>query len=143
MTKYIHYGSKVFDKNKFEKVSNYFIKPRGGFWASRIDSEYGWKEWNDDNKFTTCQKENSFEFSLSPGANVVELFTLEDLQNLPIRQKDFLVGEFYIIDFEECVKRGIDAIELMDIGKGLYYPLYGWDCESILILNPDIVEVSE
>lgn len=143
MTKYIHYGSKVFDKNKFEKVSNYFIKPRGGFWASRIDSEYGWKEWNDDNKFTTCQKENSFEFSLSPGANVVELFTLEDLQNLPIRQKDFFVGEFYIIDFEECVKRGIDAIELRDIEKGLYYPLYGWDCESILILNPDIVEVSE
>lgn len=143
MTKYIHYGSKVFDKNKFEKVSNYFIKPRGGFWASRIDSEYGWKEWNDDNKFTTCQKENSFEFSLSPGANVVELFTLEDLQNLPIRQKDFFVGEFYIIDFEECVKRGIDAIELRDIEKGLYYPLYGWDCECILILNPDIVEVSE
>ena len=143
MTKYIHYGSKVFDKNKFEKVSNYYIKPRGGFWASRIDSEYGWKEWNDDNKFTTCQKENSFEFSLSPGANVVELFTLEDLQNLPIRQKDFFVGEFYIIDFEECVKRGIDAIELMDIEKGLYYPLYGWDCECILILNPDIVEVSE
>ena len=143
MTKYIHYGSKVFDKNKFEKVSNYFIKPRGGFWASRIDSEYGWKEWNDDNKFKTKQKENSFTFSLTPGANVVELFTLEDLQNLPIRQKDFFVGEFYIIDFEECVKRGIDAIELMDIGKGLYYPLYGWDCECILILNPDIVEVSE
>ena len=143
MTKYIHYGSIVFDKNKFEKVSNYFIKPRGGFWASRIDSEYGWKEWNDDNKFTTCQKENSFEFSLSPGANVVELFTLEDLQKIPVRRKGAFADDIWLIDFEECVKRGIDAIELMDIGKGLYFSLYGWDCECILILNPDIVEVSE
>lgn len=83
MAKYIHYGSKVFDKNRFEKVSNYFIKPRGGFWASRIDSEYGWKEWNDDNKFTTCQKENSFIFTLKDDAKVVELFTAEDLAKLP------------------------------------------------------------
>ena len=143
MTKYIHYGSKAFDRSKFEKISNYFIKPGGGLWASRDNSLFGWKQWNDESKFRKCTRENSFTFSLTPGANVVELFTLEDLQNLPIRQKDFFVGEFYIIDFEECVKRGIDAIELMDIGKGLYYPLYGWDCECILILNPDIVEVSE
>ena len=49
----------------------------------------------------------------------------------------------YLIDFEECVKQGIGAIELRDIWKGLYFPLYGWDCECILILNPEIVEVSK
>lgn len=143
MSKYIHYGSKVFDKSKFVNISNWFIKPKGGLWGSRIDSKYGWKEWNDESEFTTCLKENSFEFSLSPGANVVELFTLEDLQKIPIRRKGAFADDIWLIDFEECVERGIDAIELMDIEKGLYYPLYGWDCECILILNPEIVEVSE
>ena len=147
MAKYIHYGSKVFDKNRFEKVSNYFIKPRGGFWASRIDSEYGWKEWNDDNKFTTCQKENSFIFTLKDDAKVVEIFTAEDLAKLPCLTENQLkypiCNEFYIIDYEHCIEMGIDAIEVRSISDGLYYPLYGYDCECILILNPDIVEVYE
>lgn len=143
MTKYIHYGSKAFDKSKFEKISNSFIKPRGGLWAARVDSLFGWKQWNDESKFRKCTRENSFTFSLTPRANVVELFTFEDLQKLPKLQKDYPIGEYYLIDFEECVKQGIDAIELRDIWKGLYFPLYGWDCECILILNPEIVEVSE
>jgi hypothetical protein len=147
MVKYIHYGAKAFDKNKFEKVSNYFIKPRGGFWASRVNSKYGWKEWNAETEFTTCLKENSFTFSLKAGAKVVELFTAEDLAKLPCLTENQLkfpiCNEFYIIDYERCIEMGIDAIELRDIEKGLYYPLYGWDCECILILNPDIVEVSE
>ena len=35
-----------------------------------------------------------------------------------------------------------DAIEVIDIGK-FYWALYGWDCNSILIMNPDIVEVTD
>lgn len=143
MTKYIHYGSKAFDKSKFEKISNCFIKPRGGLWASRDNSLFGWKQWNDESKFRKCTRENSFTFSLTPGANVVELFTIEDLQKLPKLQKDYPTGDYYLIDFEKCIRQGIDAIELRDIWKGLYFPLYGWDCECILILNPEIVEVSE
>ena len=143
MIKYIHYGSKAFDRSKFEKISNWFIKPRGGLWASRVDSLFGWKQWNDESKFRKCTRENSFTFSLTPRANVVELFTSEDLQKLPMLQKDYPIGEYYLIDFEECVKQGIDAIELRDIWKGLYFPLYGWDCECILIINPEIVEVTK
>jgi hypothetical protein len=38
-------------------------------------------------------------------------------------------------------KDGVDAIKL-NLSKGdyeLYYELYGWDCDSILIMNPDII----
>lgn len=146
MVKYIHYGSKAFNKNKFVNISNLFIKPKGGLWASRIDSKYGWKEWNDENKFTTCLKENSFTFSLKSGANVIELFSAGDLAALPCiteNQLEFpIYDEYYIIDYERCIKMGIDAIEVRSISGGLYYPLYGYDCECILILNPEIVEVS-
>jgi hypothetical protein len=37
-------------------------------------------------------------------------------------------------DFEEMIKQGIDAIEL--INENL---LETWDCQSILIMNPDII----
>ncbi len=53
----------------------------------------------------------------------------------------------YPIDFEECVRRGIDAIELLCYGReysditdtDLHYSLCGWDCDSIVVLNPNIV----
>ena len=45
---------------------------------------------------------------------------------------------FTMLDFEE-LKKEYDAIEVI-ISDGLYYALYGWDCDSILILNKDIVE---
>ena len=44
------------------------------------------------------------------------------------------------LDFEKLSK-DYDAIEVIDIGK-FYWALYGWDCNSILIMNPDIVEVT-
>lgn len=42
-------------------------------------------------------------------------------------------------DFEKMLADGIDAVEI-EIDE-LYYALYGWDCDSILIMNPDIVVV--
>ena len=53
----------------------------------------------------------------------------------------------YYIDFEKCFDQGIDAIELKVFSYWdnadqsiLYWKLYGWDCDCILILNPDCIE---
>ena len=45
--KYIHYGSKEFDINRFEKIKNIelFFKPSGGLWGSRVDIDTVWKNW--------------------------------------------------------------------------------------------------
>ena len=48
---------------------------------------------------------------------------------------------YYYPDFEGMVRAGIDAIWLTAHGESATrfsrpYSLYGWDCESVLIMNP-------
>lgn len=52
-TKYIHYGNIKFEKERFREIENedYRTKPKGGFWASQIDSKFGWKDWCEREKF--------------------------------------------------------------------------------------------
>lgn len=149
---YIHYGSKHFDPTIAQRARNQPIpwnKPQGdtGLWASRVDSSYGWKTWCEDEDFRKCSEENSFIFSLKDGANVVMVNKPEDLGKIPLQKSPYILSDT-CIDFEECLREGIDAIELAwygdewaDVKSGdMYMKLYGWDCDCILILDPDIVE---
>jgi len=44
--KYIHYGSDKFDIRKFKEVENdMFLKPKGGLWASPVNSYIRWFEF--------------------------------------------------------------------------------------------------
>ena len=45
MKNYIHYGHTKFDKSVFNKIKNVdcSTKPKGGLWASDVESEHGWK----------------------------------------------------------------------------------------------------
>lgn len=51
------------------------------------------------------------------------------------------------IDFEECMRQGIDAIEYAfssvhkneSIRDEMNRKMLGWDCDSILIMNPKII----
>lgn len=57
-------------------------------------------------------------------------------------QYDFIFGN--TIDFEKIVVGNVyDAIKLTDKGqvetRFSRNNLYGWDCESMVILNPDII----
>ena len=115
--RYIHYGCTSFDRSKFQEIKNEpcFCKPKGGLWASPANAEYGWKDW--------CE-------------------SVQDVKAMP--QVNTGITTFYIPDFEKMLADGWDAIELhlSECGE-LYWALYGWDCDCILVLNPDIVEVEE
>lgn len=158
MTTYIHYGSDKFDKAKFGKIKNQkypWNKPdhSTGLWASRVDAKYSWKEWCEDNDFNTDELTKSFKFTISPSANVYTIAKPVDVIGLPDHideEYDNPYSHDKHIDFEKCLELGIDAIEIVDIcGKNsnyrfgdftVYDTMYGWDCDSILILNPDIIE---
>ena len=152
MKKYIHYGCTKFIREYFNPIRNAnFIKPNGGFWASPVDAGLSWKDWCDNTENRSWLNGGSFTFTLTEDAKVYHLYSVHDLLKLPENRNGFLSklsDSNYFIDFEACYRSGIDAIELHlsdekdkpeGFINGLYWKLYGWDVDSILILNPDII----
>jgi len=142
--KYIHYGHKNFDIKKFDKIENrpLSVKPLGGFWGSREDTDIGWLQWCTGNEFCMERLETSFTFTLSKNAKVLTIDNFTQLKDLPLNTDSPIdvPMSWVTLDFEKLAKE-YDAIEVLlskDWNK-LYFGLYGWDCDSILIFNPSIV----
>ncbi len=134
----ITYGrGEKFCPEKFEAVTNKtFIKPSGGLWASPVDSKFGWADWCRQESFGDLT--SSFEFSYT--GNILIIDTVTDLEDM-LWFKPEPLHWIEIPDFEAIRETGIDAIWLTESGQWatrLSDPrnLYGWDCESVLILNP-------
>jgi len=75
---------------------------------------------------------------VSDTANILYLKTENDLRNLPLQGDSIPAYQWYYPDFERLLADGVDAVEVVDIDQ-LYYPLYGWDCDSIVVMNPEII----
>lgn len=140
MSTYIHYGSNHFDTTRFRPVLNTscFNKPIGGLWASSQDTEFGWKEWCLQEAFKTDCLKKHFSFVLKPSAKVLIIKDTDDLKELPRICDD----SFWVcLDFEQLAKH-YDAIELkLSNCPDLYFALLGWDCDSLLVMNPDMIKV--
>lgn len=78
-----------------------------------------------------------FKFEVT--GNIVAISDAKDILALPS------VGNMWstTIDFEKCAEKGIDAIHLTE--DGVYNTrfstpdLYGWDCETVLVLRPTAI----
>lgn len=139
---YIHYGDDQFRRP--DPIENIMFrnKPKGGLWASRKDCIFGWKDWCEGEEFRLDTFSQSFEFKLKDGAKVLLLSELDQLDDLPKLDNGYNKNDQWTecnLNFEK-LKRDWDAIELTNSYK-FYWALYGWDCDSILIMNPDIVEI--
>ena len=143
MRRYIHYGHTKFDKSMFTKIKNVdcSTKPKGGLWASDVYAKRGWKEWCDAEEFRDCNKENSFTFTLADDANILHIDSVSDLQSLPKVDDKFgiIFSSWILLDFEKLAEI-YDAVEVsISSDFDLYYQLYGWDWDSIVIMNADVV----
>lgn len=148
--KYIHWGSSRFDPKRFAPVTNFEImnKPSGGLWASPADAKYSWFEWSMGNDFYTNRLKTSFVFEISPDARVLEL-TPDNVWDLPLqkngeqwiipRSRENTYGMVMGVDFE-ALAQDYDVLEC-SITKypSLYWSLYGWDCDCILVMNPNVI----
>ena len=144
MNTYIHYGHNVFDKDKFVKPKNRQLhnKPLGGLWASKINATFGWKDWCKEEDFCECSEDNSFLFKISENANILYINCVEDVKKLPDQKTDLSLTCLKTVDFEQLIANRIDAIEFnLSNDWGLYMALYGWDCDSTVILNPDVIKI--
>lgn len=137
---YVHYGHKKFCKEICKPIENIqlFTKPKGGFWASRIDAKFGWKDWCIDQEFRDIDENDAFRFKLKDGTKVLYINNTDILSTLPMQQS--IIKSWLCLDFEKLSEQ-YDAIEV-NISKcnRLYDLLYGWDCDSILIMNPDVIQ---
>ncbi len=146
--KYIHYGNDKFDINKFETISNDSImptKPSGGFWASRIDSDYSWKDYCIKQGYD-IDLDKYVIFSIDNKARILTIDNykkLEDLPQLDTKKGIYRDNLYTKLDFEKLSEK-YDAIEVfISRMDELYFQLFGWDCESILIMNPKIITPEE
>jgi hypothetical protein len=154
---YIHYGSTVYDPSKFQAIKNNLVwtKPEGGLWATPKDAKLGWKEWCDEFGNKACSDENSFLFTTVHDANILQINTVEDLRGLPTLKNQIEIPgldspievpvDYICLDFERLMASGVDAIQV-NISEDPSYSvdrlrkkLDAWDCDTILIMNPDII----
>ena len=148
---YIHYGSTTFDQTCWLEPTNDWVKPRGGLWASPIDAEFGWKDWNEWEKFSECNDECSFKFTIKFGYRVLYLESAEDFLTLDpkyISSGDvkslFDDTSFKLVwihlDFERLKSDGICAVEIKH-NRVTNKAFHCWDCDSIVVLDKDAINV--
>ena len=140
--KVIHYTESVFKlrpiiiKNGNGRTG-ILAKPQGGLWCSPLNSKYGWKDWCKENDFGNVDQMQEIILNVDM-INFVVINSIKDMETkLPWYKMDNL---FDAIDFENLVRQGFDGVYLTIKGEGKTrysspHGLYGWDCETILILN--------
>lgn len=146
---FIHMGHSNFDLDLFQNIVNDrgWVKPRGGLWASPLNANFGWKDWTAVNDFMQDKYlGSSFKFKLSKNARVLYVDSSEKLIDLPKRENDvFSIKEFnwVALDFQKLAQEYDAMLVLISNDHKLYWDLYGWDCDTLLVFNPNIVEIIE
>lgn len=118
-----------------------FIKPRGGFWTSTYNKEYGseWIDWCKENEFSTSSTFNGFILYIKEGVRVYKVDSEQDLMKLFSMYELRTELPIKALDFEK-ISKDYDGLHLTSRGQvetRLTYPynLYGWDCECTLWFN--------
>ena len=159
---YVHFGSEHFESERFNSIQNVIFRPKpvGGtrLWASRENEPDGWEPWCRGNDYNVDKLNVYFRFTM-PDAHILTISEPADLIPLPKLHPweytepqpddipDFdLVNGVYVpswcyLDFEK-LSENYDAIELRNC-QSFSYILAGWDCNCLLVLNPDkVAEIS-
>jgi hypothetical protein len=129
-----------FKVRPIEIVGCEFNKPFGGIWCSPVDSPSSWKQWL-ENTGAFAISDHSVEIDINTD-NVLVIDSVDDMEALPLLtgREDAFFSPFRLFDFEALKARGVDAIHLTARGQIVTrhtrpMTFYGWDCETVLILN--------
>ena len=141
----IHYGTKKFDCNLVSPIENCgWVKPKGGLWTSPVNSKFGWKDWCEDENFRKCDEDNSIRLRLKSETRVLIIDSESDLNKLPFYPSKVPFLKEQLIDFEELsINYDIIWLTVKGLSETKWSEpmnLYGWDCESVLIMNTDCCE---
>ena len=154
--KYITFGTSELSKDRFMEVRNrkMFCKPWGGLWSSPYvpNEKYmsDWHRWCVCEDFRIDKLSDAVLFNIEKDANIYTIDSLDDLTNLlqEFSQEDeFGLNRFIdsrVLDYERLHKDlGLDGIYLTKNGeietRWSNPTLYGWDVETLLVFNFDII----
>jgi hypothetical protein len=108
----------------------------GGYWCSPINSKYGWKEWVRDNM---DEWQTDVHHTATIRGNGLIINRSEDYTGPRGAWRygqgcwdwDWIIAHY---DFVWLTYEGEHACHM---------ELYGWDCESIVVFNPDCIFTDE
>ena len=139
-------GSEAFDPARWMPISNrhgWGVKPTGGLWTAPMrDKGTAWTEWCEMEHYGNPEAPLT---SITPDPDAV-VFRVDDLPGLVIFERRYPLGGersripmFPHVDWEKAATE-IDAVWLTEAGQHrtrFTEPgLYGWDCETVLWLQP-------
>ena len=121
-------------------------KPDGGLWASPT-AQSATATWEDAGVYELMEGCQVCDYKLKEDSNVLIINTVEDLNNVPSVTVD--ESGHYFMDFEGLVSLGYDAILVSMENSGgfevdensMYEALYGWDVTSLVVFNPDAIDL--
>ena len=141
---YIHRGSDVFKPELIVKKFDRFDKP-SGLWASPEDSDWGWREWCEAEDFRSEEQlSKSFKFKLKESARVLHIRRLRDVEPFTTLDPSFIFFDGHELDLNRIYSE-FDAMEVhmsdnwCELHDSLLF--YSWDVDSIVVWNPDVIEV--
>ena len=140
--RFIHYGFDRLDKSRIKPIKNepMWNKPAGGLWASPVGAPFGWKEWCEEEEFFLEKLETFCTFSLREDTRIYSIHTKEDVDAMPRQSRTLPFPRAHAIDFEKMLADGVDVIQFnLSQNWMLQFELNGWDCDSILVLNPGVI----
>lgn len=150
---YLTIGVESIRKSNWVNIQNrgYMNKPFGGLWACpiRLDGEFitAWQEWC-SNEMPHWLKDFGVKFSLKDNARIYTIDSYDDLAALydKYKQESTVYYPKPLLDFE-AISLDFDAIYLTEYGEMVTrfseVDLYGWDVETLLVLNFDAIDRQE
>lgn len=160
---YITHGFAVDTKEMFRhlvksgfhhEVFRHTNKPLGGLWGSPTDSDFGWKDFCQREEFDIEKLGTYTLWKLKESAVIYVIDSVEDFKRL-LDEYGYLPDpryKKYVINYNE-VSEDYDGIFLTNNGnlachdhveyKDGYSDLMTWDCESIVVWNPNVIEILE
>ena len=140
---------KLVDYKYVNDEINSLNKPTGCLWASPVDASYSWMDYCTDNEILLDRFNHSIEFNIKEGNKILEI-GMKDVENYG-KQESYINN--YIVDdrldFKKLYNDGIVAVELLDACIGhcfinkLEANFNAWDCDSIVILNPECINITD
>lgn len=146
-TVFTTYGRPEFKPEYFRPIINrpQWNKPTGGLWASVDGSPDSWKEWVLGENFYPEQLEEGFSFKISPEAKILKIYSVDDLSEIRLQNRKTFFNDFSRTlvkapDFEELATKYDGIWMSISEDRRLYMEMYGWDCDSLLLFNKDVME---